>query len=160
MLVSKVVDSVRDFSPNGGFVKQLDDGFFYEIGDAAAREKIGQCIRDALHTKYKSSTRSKKPRRKQLKELKKKKMTMVQQQPQQQKQRQVQYQEPQEQKQRQVQYQDYPLDDLLLEPCAPGIPELGRCDSKELDLASIFCNAMDNGLALDGLPMRGQSRVM
>ena len=128
-------------------MKQLDDGFFYEIGDAAAREKIGQCIRDALHTKYKSSTRSKKPRRKELKELKKKKKAMVRQQ-------------PQPQKQIQVQYQEHPLDDILLEPCTTGFPELARCESKELDLASIFCNAMDNGLALDSLPLKSQPRVI
>lgn len=74
LLVSRVVDGVRDMTPNGGFIKKFG-GRWCEVGDAACREKIGQCIRDQLHTKYKSSTKSKKPRRKQLKELKKQKQT-------------------------------------------------------------------------------------
>lgn len=127
-------------------MKQLDDGFFYEIGDAAAREKIGQCIRDALHTKYKSSTKSKKPRRKELKELKKKRATMSVRTP------------PQPQKELQVQYQEHPLDDLLL--ACSGLPEMNRCESKELNLASIFCHAMDEGLALDSLSLKCQSQMI
>lgn len=70
LLVSRVVDAVRDMTPNGGFVKKIGNRW-YEVGDAACREKIGQCIRDQLHTQYKSSTKSKKPRRQELKALKK-----------------------------------------------------------------------------------------
>ena len=146
MLVSKVVDYVRDFSPNGGFVKQLDDGFYYEIGDAAAREKIGQCIRDALHTKYKSSTKAKKPRRKELKELKKKKLMMAA------------GTQSQQQKEMKVQYQEQTPEDLVL--ACSVFPEMRRCESKELNLASIFCKAMDEGLALDSLSLRCHSQVV
>ena len=71
IIVTAIVDSVRDFTPNGGFVKKFEDGCWYEVGDAVAREKIGQCLRDALHTQYKSSTKAKQPRRKELKALKK-----------------------------------------------------------------------------------------
>jgi hypothetical protein len=93
-----VVDAVRDYTPNGGFVKQDHNGQWYDVGDALAREKIGQwyvntgsrvssliafsysrycspislllvlsldnSIRDQLHSKYKSSTKAKKQRRK------------------------------------------------------------------------------------------------
>ena len=135
LLVSKIVDSIRDFSPNGGFVKKFDDGFYYELGDAAAREKTGQCIRDALHTKYKSSTKSKKPRRKELKELKKKR------------------QQPQQQTQKLIQHHELPQDDLLLEACA-AVPELIGSESKEISLTNIFFHAMDKGLSLDTLPLQ------
>lgn len=70
IIVSKVVDSVRDNSPDGGFVKKVCDQW-YEVGDSVAREKIGQCLRDQLHSKYKSSTRAKKGRRQELREQRK-----------------------------------------------------------------------------------------
>lgn len=41
LIVSTVVDAVREASPNGGFVKKLD-GQWYEVGDHLAREKVGQ----------------------------------------------------------------------------------------------------------------------
>jgi hypothetical protein len=41
VIVSKVVNSVRGASPEGGFVKQKG-GNWYEVGDHIAREKIGQ----------------------------------------------------------------------------------------------------------------------
>ena len=66
LLVSEVVDSVRGFSPNGGFVKKFGNRWC-EVGDSVAREKIGQCLRDQLHAQYKSSTKAKKDRRKALK---------------------------------------------------------------------------------------------
>ncbi|CAB9516088.1 Nitrilase family, member 2 [Seminavis robusta] len=72
LLVSAIVDSVRDYTVDGGFVKKFEDGNWYEVGDAACREKIGQTLRDQLHHMYKSSTKAKKPRRKELKALKKK----------------------------------------------------------------------------------------
>ena len=70
LLVSEIVDSVREFTPNGGFVKKFG-GRYYEVGDSVAREKIGQCLRDQLHSKYKSSTKAKKDRRKELRAIKK-----------------------------------------------------------------------------------------
>ena len=65
LIVSSIVDSVRQASPNGGFVRE-EKGRWYEVGDHIAREKVGQCLRDSLHTKYKSSTKAKKRRRKQM----------------------------------------------------------------------------------------------
>eukprot|EP00797_Seminavis_robusta_P027893 Sro52_g030980.1 Nitrilase family, member 2 (208) ;mRNA; r:66493-67116 len=70
LLVSEIVDSVRGMSPNGGFVKKIGNQW-YEVGDSVCREKIGQCLRDALHTSYKSSTKAKKNRRKELRQMKK-----------------------------------------------------------------------------------------
>lgn len=70
LLVSEIVDSVREHTPDGGFVKKFG-GRYYEVGDSVAREKIGQCLRDQLHSKYKSSTKAKKDRRKELRAIKK-----------------------------------------------------------------------------------------
>jgi hypothetical protein len=65
IVVSNIVDAVRTSSPNGGFVKQDEvSGHWREVGDRLAREKVGQALRDALHTHYRSSTISKKIRRK------------------------------------------------------------------------------------------------
>lgn len=63
LVVSSVVDWVRVASPNGGFVKEID-GIWYEVGDHLAREKVGQSLREQLHSQYKSSARSKRQRRK------------------------------------------------------------------------------------------------
>jgi hypothetical protein len=65
LLVSSIVESVRQASPDGGFVKERD-GQWFEVGDHMAREKIGQTFRDILHFKYTSSTKAKKCRRKKL----------------------------------------------------------------------------------------------
>ena len=49
----------------GGFVKQDNvTSRWYVIGEASAREKIGQSLRDRLHGKYKSSTKAKRRRNK------------------------------------------------------------------------------------------------
>ena len=63
-IVSDIVDTIRQASPDGGFVK-LDPltGSWREVGDHLAREKVGQTLRDSLHTKYSSSTKAKKERR-------------------------------------------------------------------------------------------------
>lgn len=57
-IVSHIVSTVRNASPNGGFVKIID-GAYWEAGDRAAKEKVGQTFRDFLHTKYSSSTKAK-----------------------------------------------------------------------------------------------------
>lgn len=62
LVVTEVVDLIREKSPLGGFVRQVD-GKWYEVGDSIAREKCGGMFRDMLHTKYKSSTKAKKKRR-------------------------------------------------------------------------------------------------
>jgi len=65
VIVSQIVEQVRQASPNGGFVKQnTDDNTWFEVGDSIAREKVGQCFRDLLHSKYRSSYQSKQKRRK------------------------------------------------------------------------------------------------
>ncbi len=63
-IVSVIIRTVRSRSPVGGFVK-LDSttGRWQEVGDHLAREKVGQTIRDALHSQYRSSSRAKKRRR-------------------------------------------------------------------------------------------------
>jgi len=57
-IVSHIVDTVRRASPQGGFVKCVNRKW-YEVGDRAAKEKIGQTFRDLLHTQYSSSTKAK-----------------------------------------------------------------------------------------------------
>ena len=41
LIVSGIVDAVRESSPDGGFVKE-ERGLWYEVGDHIAREKCGQ----------------------------------------------------------------------------------------------------------------------
>jgi hypothetical protein len=41
MFVSLIVEGVRENSPSGGFVRE-ESGRWYEVGDGAAREKVGQ----------------------------------------------------------------------------------------------------------------------
>lgn len=63
VIVSSIIDKVRERSPDGGFVKQEPCGLWYEVGDHLAREKAGQNLRDGLSKQYKSSTKSKRRRR-------------------------------------------------------------------------------------------------
>ena len=64
IIVSQIIESVREGCPEGGFVKRdIKSGRWYEVGDVWAREKVGQSIRDVLYLQYKSSTRAKKERR-------------------------------------------------------------------------------------------------
>jgi hypothetical protein len=64
IIVSAIVDRVREDSPVGAFIKQEDDGEWWEVDDSFAREKIGCIFRDILHTKYRSSTKAKQARKK------------------------------------------------------------------------------------------------
>ena len=64
IVVSSIVNWVHKESPNGGFVKKMNDGRWCEVGDNLAREKVAQSFRDLLHDQYKSSTKSKRQRRK------------------------------------------------------------------------------------------------
>jgi len=41
VVVSTIIDLVREASPNGGFVKK-EKGRWYEVGDQIARDKVGQ----------------------------------------------------------------------------------------------------------------------
>jgi hypothetical protein len=63
LIVSEIIDRVRSKSPNGGFIKPSADGKWWEAGDFSARKKVGQSMRDLLHSQYRSSANSKKRRR-------------------------------------------------------------------------------------------------
>lgn len=60
-VVSDIIGVVRS---EGEFVKQnTRNGYFEKVSERMAREKVGQALRGALHTTYKSSTISRKRRR-------------------------------------------------------------------------------------------------
>lgn len=65
MIVSNIIDAIRQKSPNGGFVKE-EAGLWYDVGDHHAREKVGQTLRDSLHNQYRSSTKAKRQRKQEL----------------------------------------------------------------------------------------------
>lgn len=67
VIVSKIVDIIHDACPVGAFVK-FQKGKWWEVGDYAAREKVGSMLRDALSEKYRSSSKAKLARRKQAKD--------------------------------------------------------------------------------------------
>lgn len=49
IIVMSIVDIFRQNSPTGGFVKRdTSTGRWFEVGDAVAREKVGQALREAL----------------------------------------------------------------------------------------------------------------
>jgi hypothetical protein len=57
LIVMKILDTVRDASNQGGFVKQHSETQrWFEVGDEVAREKIGQQFRIALAAKKKNIT--------------------------------------------------------------------------------------------------------
>lgn len=58
-VISQLIMTVREASPIGSFVKKEKDGTWWEVGDQVAREKIGYIIRDLLHDRYRSSSKSK-----------------------------------------------------------------------------------------------------
>lgn len=64
-IVSSIIQTIRRNAQLGGFFvkKDTNTGLWYDVGDHLSREKVGQTIRDALHHKYKSSTKAKKKRR-------------------------------------------------------------------------------------------------
>lgn len=66
VIVTSIIDAVKQVSPDGGFVK-YEDGCWWEVDDAFAREKIGCLFRDSLHTQYRSSTKAKLARKKGIK---------------------------------------------------------------------------------------------
>jgi hypothetical protein len=57
-VVTRIINTVRRASPDGGFVKKID-GVWYAVSDRHAREKVGQTFRDLLFKKYSSSTKAK-----------------------------------------------------------------------------------------------------
>jgi len=62
-IVSAIIRSVKEQAPNGAFIK-YEDGAWWEVDDAFAREKIGCLFRDCLFTQYRSSTKAKLARKK------------------------------------------------------------------------------------------------
>ena len=69
-IVTDVVRLVRSQSPGGGFVKfDKDRQQWFEVGDHAARERVGQAFRDLLHDRYESSSASKRLKRQVAKEV-------------------------------------------------------------------------------------------
>ena len=62
IVVTNIVDAVR--AKGMGFIKRDDkDGHYWQIGDRLSREKVGQMMRDAQGSRYRSSTKAKKIRR-------------------------------------------------------------------------------------------------
>ena len=57
MIVTDIVDAIR--AHGNGFLRQNSKGEWVQCTDVMCREKVGQHFRNALGTKYKSSTRSK-----------------------------------------------------------------------------------------------------
>jgi hypothetical protein len=55
-IVSAIIGHIRK---NEGAFAKLEDGKWYDVGDAAAREKVGAFFRDRLHARYRSATKSK-----------------------------------------------------------------------------------------------------
>jgi hypothetical protein len=65
-IVSSIVGAIK--RGGGNFVK-CEDGIWWEVDDAFAREKIGCMLRDCLHIQYRSSAKAKLARRKARKPL-------------------------------------------------------------------------------------------
>jgi hypothetical protein len=69
LIVSAIIESAREATPSGGFVKKVDEtGRWAEVSEQFAREKVGQSLRDSLHGNYRSSTKAKNCRRRKLNE--------------------------------------------------------------------------------------------
>jgi len=71
LVVSAIVDAIRDGSPAGGGFVRCIGGVYYELGDSVAREKVGGTFRDMLAHKYRSSAKAKGRRRLENKEARK-----------------------------------------------------------------------------------------
>lgn len=64
-IVSAIMDSIKRGCPDSPAFLKKEGDTWWEVDDAFAREKIGCIFRDALFTKYRSSTKAKLARRKQ-----------------------------------------------------------------------------------------------
>ena len=61
LLVLRIVDTVRQASPQGGFVKQIEqDGVLVlcEVGDEMARDKVGHALRDVTRIATEETAKS------------------------------------------------------------------------------------------------------
>lgn len=70
-IVSEILETMRSASPNPhhAFVRH-SNGRWFRVQNLHAREKIGTVLRDTLHSKYRSSTKSKLAKRRQIRDLK------------------------------------------------------------------------------------------
>ena len=60
VIVSEIVDSVRENSQMGGFVKRdSKTGAWFEVGDSVAREKVGQALRESLRSQSSRAIKAK-----------------------------------------------------------------------------------------------------
>ncbi|CAB9502262.1 Nitrilase family, member 2 [Seminavis robusta] len=76
LIVSSIVDAVREAAQMGGFIKMdTKTKKWIEVGDDAAREKVGQLLREAMTKKDPSKVQERKARRK-AKALKSKKVKL------------------------------------------------------------------------------------
>lgn len=57
-IITKIIDIIKDACPVGAFLR-YEEGSWWEVSDAVAREKVGVVLRDLLHDKYRSSTKAK-----------------------------------------------------------------------------------------------------
>ena len=62
IIVSAIIDTIRRFTPQGGFVKPAGRQWI-EIGNKNAREKVSQALRDQLHSQYRSSAKAKREKK-------------------------------------------------------------------------------------------------
>ena len=77
IIVSSIVDSVRNASNGGGFVKQTKAGTWVEVGDSVAREKVGQSLREGIAKKDPTKVQQRKEQRKANKASKDKKLASL-----------------------------------------------------------------------------------
>jgi hypothetical protein len=70
MIVTEILDIIKSACPQSrhAFVRH-SNGQWWRVQNLQAREKIGTVLRDCLHSKYKSSTKSKLAKRKRKKSL-------------------------------------------------------------------------------------------
>jgi len=62
-IVSRIVNITKEAVGGLGAFVKFQDGCWWEINDALAKDKVGHVLRDLLHEKYKSSSKSKVERR-------------------------------------------------------------------------------------------------
>jgi hypothetical protein len=58
-VVSKIIEIIKKNCPSGGAFVKLEEGRWWEVDKSAARDKVGHVLRNLLHDKYRSSSKSK-----------------------------------------------------------------------------------------------------
>ena len=73
VIVTEIMDIVEDACPdkNAAFIR-YNEGRWWRVESMAAREKVGALLRDCLHSKYRSSSKSKQAKRRRMSEQTKK----------------------------------------------------------------------------------------